>query len=248
LRRALKDASNDKDIRIGFTRAELHKIRAEAKAEVEELKALIVDLENPLKPYYGEFRLPVEQLKLGSVGSFDEEVMRVLQVIDDMNVLVKRSYTTPYSNQSLIKIVLVSGMPTSHLEDDGPITLNGLFAITKNTTYETTNGTSTVFVLERIDPAPFADKFTRRSEVRTWTSKTGKYSTDAIFVRAERGDVVLMKPNGKSTTVKLSKLSDADRNFVKDQIRKDAELQKQIPPKQRYRHTKRDGSIVLESL
>jgi hypothetical protein len=52
------------------------------------------------------------------------------------------------------------------------------------------------------------------AETRTWTDKTGKFSTEAEFVSVENGFVKLKKTNGKTIKLELEKLSQADREFI----------------------------------
>lgn len=56
---------------------------------------------------------------------------------------------------------------------------------------------------------------TAKAEMRTWTSQDGTYSTQAELVSASNSEVRLKKANGKTITVPLARLSDADAQYVK---------------------------------
>jgi hypothetical protein len=221
--------------------------RTERSKKLKDIEARIDDLENPLKPFYAPPDFHLHQAKLGNIGWYDDQSISVAQVVDDSNTLLHISFSVGESEIGSKRLWL-SGVSTAGVTDYNDITLDGVFAITGTKSYETLNGSSTVFIMEQIDTKQFEDKFTRRSDLRTWQSKDEKHTTEAIIVRAVRGSVTLMSLDGKSKTVELSEPSDDDRKYVRDELRHDAELQKQIPLKQRYRATKtRDGRIVLEA-
>lgn len=50
---------------------------------------------------------------------------------------------------------------------------------------------------------------------RTWTDAKGKFRIEAEFVELKDGKVVLRKPDGKTISVPLGKLSTADQKFVR---------------------------------
>lgn len=58
------------------------------------------------------------------------------------------------------------------------------------------------------------DRFEPVSTVRTWTDATGKHKVEAELVGVADGKVTLRKTDGKTTTIALDKLSDADREYV----------------------------------
>lgn len=72
------------------------------------------------------------------------------------------------------------------------------------------------------DDDPFAEpknKIVAKPEgLRTWTAKSG-HKAEAVYVGYEEGKVILKSAEGKTTKVLLSKLSDADRKYVREQIR-----------------------------
>jgi len=54
----------------------------------------------------------------------------------------------------------------------------------------------------------------RSPKLRTWKSKSGRSSVDAEFIGVKDGKVRLRKANGKTVSIALKKLSDADREVV----------------------------------
>lgn len=52
------------------------------------------------------------------------------------------------------------------------------------------------------------------SELRTWTDATGKHSIRAKFSGVSNGKVTLVKVDGNSIELSLSKLSEADRKYI----------------------------------
>jgi len=55
------------------------------------------------------------------------------------------------------------------------------------------------------------------NEMRTWTDNTGNFSCQARLVRLVDGQAKLLKDNGRTTTVQLSRLSANDLRFVERQ-------------------------------
>ena len=53
------------------------------------------------------------------------------------------------------------------------------------------------------------------SFARTWTDRTGKHSVEAELLAANETEVTLKKSEGKTVTLQLSRLSDADQRFIK---------------------------------
>jgi hypothetical protein len=61
---------------------------------------------------------------------------------------------------------------------------------------------------------------TQAEEVRTWTDKSGKFSVDAEFVEISAGKARLKLKDGKVVALSLAKLSEADRVYVRDLLKK----------------------------
>jgi hypothetical protein len=199
---------------------------------IKSLEESLARLENPLEPYYYDAR----PTTIGDIGMLARDV-RVLQVIDGSNALIEaltytsgeRRVSVPLRNnraQSVVvggppresaRVLWLSGVPTNSFEDGRPVVLQAHFTIVGNKTYETELGSNTVLEVAPFDITPHADLFTRRSELRMWTFASG-HTTEAIYVRYQRGTVTLMNLDGTTSDVKLSELSDADRDYVKRRL------------------------------
>jgi thiol-disulfide isomerase/thioredoxin len=59
------------------------------------------------------------------------------------------------------------------------------------------------------------------AEVRTWTSADGKFKVEAELLSVQEGKVSLRKADGTEVAVPLTKLSEADRQFVKGRAASD---------------------------
>ena len=57
-------------------------------------------------------------------------------------------------------------------------------------------------------------------ELRIWKDSTGKYEINAAFVELRNGAVKLRRDDGKTLTVKLSKLSEADQELARKMAQK----------------------------
>jgi hypothetical protein len=55
------------------------------------------------------------------------------------------------------------------------------------------------------------------NEMRMWVDNTGHYSVNARLIRFAGNSVQLMKDNGRTTTVRLNRLSERDLQFVNRQ-------------------------------
>ena len=53
------------------------------------------------------------------------------------------------------------------------------------------------------------------ASARTWTDSTGNHTVEAEFVDLKDGKVRLKKEDGKTITIPIERLSEADQEFVK---------------------------------
>jgi hypothetical protein len=58
----------------------------------------------------------------------------------------------------------------------------------------------------------------RELPMRTWVDNTGHYEVEARLVVIMVDSVRLLKENGRTTTVPMSRLSDGDRDYVEQMI------------------------------
>jgi hypothetical protein len=211
---------------------------ADKAALQQELRNRIENLQNPLKPYYASGTFVWNDLKPGTIGRLDSPQplserlrpsgfkfpgLKVFQVVDGTSALLQYPGLEIRigSRRAIDKeaVFMVRGVTTKEWVDDRDVTLQGVFAVTGTETYITAGGASrTVPLLELLDTRTYDDKFTRKNELRTWAIKSGN-TTDAIFVRHERGKVTLMNLAGKTIDVKLIDLGDADRKYVREKIK-----------------------------
>ena len=202
--------------------------------KVATIELYISELEDPAKPYFPPATFDVSKAKVGDMGAFRNETLAVLQVVDRKNSILDVSWSEPVTtgvrNVGTTQVpvrgvrhreseIWLANYPTTGMVDGRGVKLNGVFAVTGTKTYDTDNGSHTVPLLEQIDLGPYESKFTRMNDTRTWTSAGGDHKTEAIFVRYKGGKVSMMKPDGKVIDVPLEKLSDDDRQFVRDWLK-----------------------------
>jgi hypothetical protein len=69
---------------------------------------------------------------------------------------------------------------------------------------------------------PFADPFKISAEgqlpVRKWSDNTGTYEVEGRLIAILDGQVRVLKSTGKTTTVPMRRLSDADQKYVEEII------------------------------
>lgn len=65
---------------------------------------------------------------------------------------------------------------------------------------------------------------------RTWQDKTGTFKTEAAFHSLKSGSVVLVKLDGKTIEVPLTKLSESDRRFAVQRGRERGQIAPKTPP------------------
>ena len=63
----------------------------------------------------------------------------------------------------------------------------------------------------------------QRGEFRTWSDRSGKFHTEAVFIEVTEGKVSLKKRDGTTISVPLEKLSDADQEYVRSLGKEPAE-------------------------
>jgi hypothetical protein len=192
------------------------------------LHAQVAGLEDPLRPYYAP--LDLSTAASGAVGELRFESVRIRQVIDSSNSIIIASWQRDvvvdvhadrlgnhpiYDDKTFERDFWLGKVSTAGAADDGKLILQGIFFVAGTKQYATAgNSSRTILLLEPIDVADHRDKFTRKDEARTWTSAAGGHETTAIFLGYERGAATLVTLEGKRLRVPLSKLSEADRQFI----------------------------------
>jgi hypothetical protein len=167
-------------------------------------------------------------------------ITRVLQVLDDNRMLlavdiygwqremyrgspggsgrVALGAPTPVLDRTVV--ILLSGAQTSNVADGQQIRLSGGFHVTGTHSYESPSGRSTVWQLEpwslpslkELGPKPEPEP---EPVTRTWTSSDSKYTTEAEYVDQTEESVRLKKTDGSVITVRINKLSKADRDWLR---------------------------------
>lgn len=80
----------------------------------------------------------------------------------------------------------------------------------------TASASKTLATTKPPDPPPTKEPAPqpKATDVRTWTDRKGKFSTEATFGGMSNGTVTLHKNDGKTITIKLDQLSAADRDWI----------------------------------
>jgi hypothetical protein len=81
---------------------------------------------------------------------------------------------------------------------------------------QTTQGTKTVYDISKLTNR---DTPSLNENFRKWTTSNNKFSTEAVFVRVQDNSVVLKKRDDKEVTVPIEKLSDTDREYIREQTK-----------------------------
>jgi hypothetical protein len=185
-----------------------------------ELEAKLSKLENPQRPYYAPRELNVWQKpKVGEFGWVHESAT-IFEVVDKRSLLIDFVTVGERSGRHDNIFWLADVTTTTAGMYDGASTkLDGLYFVSGTKSYDAEVGRATVPVLKRIDLARFEEKFTRKSEMRKWKSSKGEHTTDAILVHVAEGTATLLRSDGKSLDVPLEKLSDGDRQFIRDSLK-----------------------------
>ncbi len=196
-----------------------------------------------VKAMRGSF-LPSLSLEVGSIGCLrkarhynvlfevDRTVyLKVFQVIGPRDVLLE----WPTASRATLILIWLRGSNTSRLADGQRLTIEKPVHVTGTKQYDTATGsTKTVMVIEpwpvseaRLeevarsiglieDPAKARDKSQQaeQDKWRTWTA--GEHTTTARFAGMIGQTVRLKKKDGKTVSIPLSRLSEADRKWITD--------------------------------
>lgn len=228
------------------------KVAAIAKAQ-RRLDSLIAQrdkVENPFEPFFAPS--DPREFDIGSIGRVEwrhppsgkyrgGEPALVFQIVDESNMIVELSWIVPsykirgeIGEQTAIetldidtKLIWVSGLPTDTLvEGDFPGDSNQVFQITRSKNYQTATGSNAILMFERVNVGPFASLFTLADEAREWTDSSGKHKFTAIYVKHEKGKVRLIGEDRKPRDVSMSRLSEADQEYVREKMQ---ELRRSAP-------------------
>lgn len=250
-----KRSRDERPAALAAVKAELARVRknrrmgdADKVATVTGLEKLIGQLEDPLEPYFAVAAFNVKTAKKGDIGRLAGARVDVYQVQDANNALIVGEWHQPYvpavqsveaayrriqeaaaspAREKVPESVVWYSGPTAGFVDGKAAQIDGVFAVTGEKTYQTAFGSpNTVPLIEKIELQKFADKFTRKDELRTWTA-AGGHETQAILVRVDQGNVTLMNLDGKTVDVDLEKLGNGDRAYVRKWLSEQSKLAKQ---------------------
>ena len=122
----------------------------------------------------------------------------------------------------------VEGVALADVTDEEQVSLKGLvFAVTGTKRYKTATGLRTVKKLLALDTSradAVLEKVRSLREWRTWADKTGKHSVLAKYLKYSSGKVHLEKRDGKIIQLSITKLSKKDRDWVKEEQKRQVKL------------------------
>lgn len=175
----------------------------------------------PKEPHAHSECLDPAELTESSMGYLDAWIYSILDIVGPKDLLVA-------INNPRIPTLWVSDYPTTGLADGDKVVLIGLVEVSGTKSYETVGGSmSTVRVLtfvprEREEKIK-ADIAARKEAalVRTWIDSTGKYKTVGKFIDFKNGHANIERTqDGKSISVPISRLSDADQKWIREELKR----------------------------
>lgn len=130
----------------------------DAMAEAAKRKRDLSAVKEALRGHSDLPALSPANFEFNQMGSV-EWPARIVQVIDERNMLVSITRRTPRRRNDLPErmTIWVADISTDHFVDDTSVTLKGGFVVAGKKQYQTVSGGGkTVFVLRQIDPAVMA--------------------------------------------------------------------------------------------
>jgi len=125
--------------------------------------------------------------------------------------------------------VAIRNVDTEGLVDGKRVRLPGAYEVKEARTFETVlGGSATLFVLEPIDlPAPPKEKpkparkttTEEKNNLRMWTDASGQHTVKATFVEFADNKVVLRREDGRLVRLSALRLSKADQEYFRQQLR-----------------------------
>lgn len=166
--------------------------------------------------------IAVDSPKAGTVGWLADYLPRTLQPVGAAKVVqvVNRTNAIVTVNDNWFWL---AEFDASGVTDGAAISIKDrVFQVVGTRTYKTViGGTKTLYELRPFDVTPFANRAFADREAkawRTWQSRDGRFSVEAKFVRFDRGKADLQKRDGKTISVGLSQISDADAAYVRAEL------------------------------
>lgn len=184
--------------------------------------------------------MPTNLSRIGDVGEFRQSAGRytfrcsVLQqieagtlfyfkmdtVVEQYNARTNEITRTPGSQDHGPHLLVGDRYKT--LADNAVFVPEGTWEIKGTYQYKTLVGsTATAWRIEPVDLSDVEIPLDARlltGKPRKWSDRSGKFTTEAIYLGYERGTVRLLTSDGEELDVKLTSISESDRRFVRKQI------------------------------
>lgn len=183
--------------------------RGNTKYERERIEATnkeIARINDPALPY-------VPRVVTNRVITLDElsptRFLQVIEIVDGKTARVR--FVETFTGGKQLEFFLTE-IDTAGWVDGQKLALDGVLIADGSKSYTTTAGTKRTIAAMRHYKLP-QDELTRRDEVRTWTDESGKPLTGAL-VLYDAGKVTIADITGKTSALKFTELSPADREYV----------------------------------
>ena len=146
---------------------------------------------------------PVDTTQKGSVGLVAGAT--ILRVIDENTVLIDLA-----GGKFVVWIKDVTGLAQGHTLSSRPVYVIGSTQIP--------GAGINLTMLNGVLETELNDAINSFDDTRTWSDKSGKFSIEAKFVKIDGKNVVLEKADDKTISVPISRLSQADVDYLKDKV------------------------------
>ena len=176
------------------------------RERIEKTNEEIARINTPSLPY-------VPRVSTNKVITLDDlsatRYIKVLEVVDAKTTRVMLVETAVGGKQFDF---FLTGTDTAGWVDAQKLELQGVLISVGSQTYTTTDGDKRTIATMNLFPLP-KDELTRRDDIRTWNVGSPQPVSGAL-VLYDVGKVTIMDMDGKTTTLKLTELSPADREYV----------------------------------
>jgi hypothetical protein len=183
--------------------------KGNTKYERERIEATnkeIARINDPALPY-------VPRVVTNRVITLDElsptRFLQVIEIVDGKTARVR--FVETFTGGKQLEFFLTE-IETAGWVDGQKLALEGVLISDGSKSYTTTAGTKRTIAAMRHYKLSH-DELTRREDVRTWTGDNGKPVTGAL-VLYDAGRVTIVDMAGRPSTLKLTELVPADREYV----------------------------------
>jgi hypothetical protein len=176
------------------------------RERIDKTNEEIARINTPSLPY-------VPRVSTNKVITLDDlsatRYVKVLEVVDAKTARVMLVETAVGGKQFDF---FLTGIDTAGWVDAQKLPLVGVLISVGSQPYTTADGDKHTIATMKLFPLPKGE-LTRRDDIRTWTDDAGQQVTGAL-VLYDAGKLTIMDMDGKTTTLKLTELSPADREYV----------------------------------